>query len=210
MSHDNVGCKTTMADMNRRNVLLGLGTAAAGSGIVFGSGAFNQIEADRSLDINVDNDTGGLVEISSESQIVTVDENLAIDSDEIADGTEGFNTDAEVQIGADSGGIVGSGAVEFDSNFNDSVFDNTRVDVTFEVTSEPGTFDGSADLVLDPAVGSPQFLDLTVDTDDVTIEGFASDTDPEAPVTGGFFIDADEGDDNIDTNLRITAEQVDD
>ena len=179
--------------------------------MAFGSGAFTQVEADRSLDINVDNDTGGLVEISSKSQIVTVSDNLVIDSDEIADGTQGFNTDAEVQIGADSGGsIVDDGAVVFDSNFNDSVFGDTQVDVTFEVTSDPGTFGGTAELVLDPDGSGEESLDLTDDSDEVIIEGFADDGTPEAPVRGGFFIDADEDDDNIDTDLKITAEQVDD
>ena len=53
--------------MNRRNVLLGLGTAAAGSGIVFGSGAFTQLEADREVDISVEGDPEGQLGLTATS-----------------------------------------------------------------------------------------------------------------------------------------------
>ena len=52
-----------MVNMNRRNVLLGLGTAAAGSGAVFGSGAFTQVQADRDVSINVTGDNNALLGI---------------------------------------------------------------------------------------------------------------------------------------------------
>ena len=64
-----------MADMNRRNVLLGLGTAAAGSGIVFGSGAFTQIEAERAVEIEIeaDDETANEVTFTDEADNVEVD-----------------------------------------------------------------------------------------------------------------------------------------
>ena len=74
MSHDNVGCKTTMSKMNRRNVLLGLGTAAAGSGIVFGSGAFTQVAAERNVSVSVDaDDAEGAVLTFDDSRSGAVD-----------------------------------------------------------------------------------------------------------------------------------------
>lgn len=47
--------------MNRRNVLIGLGATAAGGGAVLGSGAFSQVEADRSVSFTVANDSAAIV-----------------------------------------------------------------------------------------------------------------------------------------------------
>ncbi|ESS02427.1 MAG: hypothetical protein A07HR67_02758 [uncultured archaeon A07HR67] len=58
--------------MNRRNVLLGLGTAAAGSGIVFGSGAFTQVQAERDITIGVSTDENALVELKPNDSIESV------------------------------------------------------------------------------------------------------------------------------------------
>lgn len=45
-----------MTMINRRNVLIGLGTAGIGTGITFGSGAFTQVQADRDVTISLNND----------------------------------------------------------------------------------------------------------------------------------------------------------
>ena len=127
-----------MAKLNRRNVLLGLGTAAAGSGIVFGSGAFTQVEADRSVNIEVDNDPDGLLAIDDGDEIETVeidDGELNFDSDNIADDTEGFNNNAEVKIG-ETDGSFGSGDVTNDENeaFNvESNFDSDEEPIQVEI-----------------------------------------------------------------------------
>lgn len=59
--------------MNRRNVLIGIGTVAVGSGVALGSGAFTQVEANRTVNLNVsDDDSGALLELtpSGDSEIV--------------------------------------------------------------------------------------------------------------------------------------------
>ena len=43
--------------MKRRTILLGLGTAIAGGGAVLGTGAFTTVEADRSVSVNVAEDS---------------------------------------------------------------------------------------------------------------------------------------------------------
>lgn len=43
--------------MNRRTILLALGAAAVLTGIVFGTGAFTQVEADRNVTVNVSDDS---------------------------------------------------------------------------------------------------------------------------------------------------------
>lgn len=50
--------------MNRRNVLIGLGTVTAGGGAVFASGAFSQVEADRSVSVATAGDASALVALS--------------------------------------------------------------------------------------------------------------------------------------------------
>ena len=63
-------------DANRRTVLLGLGTAAAGSGVVFGSGAFTQLEAERDVNIEVVGQADGLlgIDVDDGSEFVDVEE----------------------------------------------------------------------------------------------------------------------------------------
>ena len=48
-------------DLNRRNVLIGLGTVTAGSGVIFGTGAFSTVEADRTVSVNTSQDSNALV-----------------------------------------------------------------------------------------------------------------------------------------------------
>lgn len=45
--------------MNRRNVLVGLGTIVAGGGAALGTGAFSSVEADRTVTVSTASDTGG-------------------------------------------------------------------------------------------------------------------------------------------------------
>lgn len=60
--------------MNRRNVLVGLGTIVAGGGAALGTGAFSSVSADRTVSIQVSDDTDALLAIE-------VNENYAGDND---------------------------------------------------------------------------------------------------------------------------------
>jgi hypothetical protein len=42
--------------LTRRNALIGLGTVAAGAGVIGGSGAFTSVEADRSMNVETTGD----------------------------------------------------------------------------------------------------------------------------------------------------------
>ena len=55
--------------MNRRNVLIGLGTVAAGGGAVLGTGAFSTVEAERTVSIETSGDSGAVVQFSTSSNI---------------------------------------------------------------------------------------------------------------------------------------------
>lgn len=54
-------------DLNRRSVLLGLGTAAATVGGAFASGAFSSVEATRTVNLNTADDTNALLSFQANS-----------------------------------------------------------------------------------------------------------------------------------------------
>ena len=50
--------------LTRRNALIGLGTAAAGAGVIGGTGAFTSVDADRDLTIESESDSDANVQIT--------------------------------------------------------------------------------------------------------------------------------------------------
>ena len=56
---------------NRRNILLYLGTATAGLGGIFGSGAFSSVEADRTVNIGTAGDASALLEFTGNDPDIT-------------------------------------------------------------------------------------------------------------------------------------------
>ncbi|WP_254766563.1 hypothetical protein [Salinilacihabitans rarus] len=87
--------------MNRRNVLLGLGTIVAGGGAVLGSGAFSRVQADRTVTVETVGDRSAYLGIS-------VNGPYAADGSDSGDAAEidlgdsstgdGFNDDAETVV----------------------------------------------------------------------------------------------------------------
>ena len=57
--------------MNRRNVLVGLGTIVAGGGAALGTGAFDNVQADRTANFTVTNDGNALIGLSGDGTYVT-------------------------------------------------------------------------------------------------------------------------------------------
>ena len=165
--------------MNRRNVLLGLGTAAAGSGIVFGSGAFTQVEADRDLTIGVDNDSEGIIEINDQSDTDLIRENaegdFVIDLDQINSSNEGFNTNSEVRIGDvdifNAPTSVEDSAFDIQSNFDVNLDGDDEVFLEVELAELADHEDTTFKLVLD--ADELTVLEAADGSDDsVELEGF--------------------------------------
>lgn len=79
--------------MKRRNVLLGLGAATAGSGAIFGSGAFSSVRVDRDLSITeVDDSNANLIlDPVSEDYANTDGNSLGIEFNEL-------NPDADTTV----------------------------------------------------------------------------------------------------------------
>ncbi len=64
--------------MNRRNVLLGLGTVVTGGGAALGTGAFSSVEADRDATFSVVNDDSALLTLTGDGTYVTGESSGAI------------------------------------------------------------------------------------------------------------------------------------
>lgn len=104
--------------MNRRTVLIGLGTAAVGSSLALGSGAFTQIESERRVTIRVDEDSQALValEAGDPAVVQAIDGALTISTDDFG----AFNEDATVEIG-DTDSPDSTPAFTITNNFDDSI-----------------------------------------------------------------------------------------
>ena len=57
--------------MNRRNVLIGIGTAAVGSGVALGSGAFTSVEATRNINLSAQGDSAALLQFVGDNPDIT-------------------------------------------------------------------------------------------------------------------------------------------
>jgi len=128
--------------MRRRSVLLGLGTAAAGSGIAFGSGAFTQVQASRDISIGVSTDENALVELKANPEIQSVFQNsegeLAVDTSRLSSDNKGFNVGSTVQIGATTESFgdtvdMSNPAFEIINRFDDSSENSSDFDGTIDI-----------------------------------------------------------------------------
>jgi len=93
--------------MNRRNVLIGLGTAVVGGGAAFGSGAFSSVEANRSVSVSAAGDGSALLQMSI--------------SGDLAGSGNTINFDLSNDVNADATTTF-SGALTVTNNGNNSVY----------------------------------------------------------------------------------------
>ncbi len=138
--------------MNRRNVLIGLGTIVAGGGAALGTGAFSSVEATRTVSVGVADDANAFLALEKGSELHTnaVDnsgEQLKIDlSSEFGqpDG-EGVNVGAVTTIGKiDDNDDVEVAALTVTNNGENTVTLTAEVegdDTILELQAQVGTGD---------------------------------------------------------------------
>ena len=203
-------------DMNRRNVLIGLGTAAAGSSMAFGSGAFTQVNADRSVNLRIDNDSDALVSLSpNEDEGIVSEESgvLDIDSEKLASGGEGFPAGATIEFGdADfDDGSVTTPAFTISNNLASGA-DTSDIDVTVEVDAD-SDFDGALTLALDDGDTTEETISISDGSSDNTgddFEGLTADGGDGGTIDVAIELDTDETDnpdDLDDETITVTAER---
>jgi len=141
--------------MNRRNVLVGLGTIVAGGGAALGTGAFSSVSADRSVSITTAGDSGGLLALDIDTSYAGISDNSASDS-----GTNGENT---IQIDLES--INDDAVTTFDNALTIENNGSNPVDITIDDSGVSG-------VSFTPASSTAQANDDSGDTDQVkaTIE----------------------------------------
>ena len=143
---------------HRRALLVGIGTTAVGSGAVFGSGAFTQVQATRDLTIGVDEDSTALLALEQNPDISAVfshdNGELAIDTARVGSGT-GFNTGAVVQIGETHSELPDAGSAQVVNTLRESAGTGAAFKLTNNFNNVPA------------AEGNSNALDIVVSVDDL-------------------------------------------
>ena len=162
--------------MNRRNVLVGLGAITAGGGAVLGSGAFSQVEAERTVDLNTSGDSGALLQFEDGgSELV---------------GTEDVNGDTIIKLDAQNLNqnalTRADGAIEVtNTGQNDVGFYVTGVNDVLDFQSDGSTIVGENNAINIGSGSGTAVIDIVVDlqgdgvgASDITEQvTFVADTD---------------------------------
>ena len=174
--------------MNRRNVLVGLGGLVAGGGALIGTGAFDTVEAERTVSVETAGDAAALLAITAgpdyDDEVITDDDDvfvLDIGGAATGEGGQGVNRRALTEF---------SGLVQLTNQGTQDV-DTITVDVTG---------DGSDILEIQEDFGS----DTPLTPGDSTTFGISIDLTDDGPdaVTDEFDINETA----FDPTLEITAQ----
>ncbi|SEW16976.1 hypothetical protein [Natrinema salifodinae] len=190
--------------LNRRNVVLGLGTIVAGGGTALGTGAFSTVEADRTITVSTAGDASALLSLddtasgyaSSSNGTITIN----LDGSAGTGNADGLNIDAttviDPLINVANEGDAGVGLYVSSPDIGDSVTSATdsdgdqvlRVDVTTSDNTSAGTVDlkffgGTTSSIVDDetsapphtSIGSGSNEDIGLEIDTTSVDGSAGD-----------------------------------
>lgn len=188
--------------MRRRTLLVGIGSAAIGTGTAIGAGAFTQTEADRSVNVDVAADSAAFVALEDHQSRAAVDASSAnaiqIDlSSSLYSAGDGVNDKATIRVGdGDIGAtpMVGQGAFR--------ILNQTGGDLNITISPTSNDAD-DARLYL----GADTAGDATVDTSEIVSDGSTSSSLTIAPYDSGSGSDSDwiEVAVEVDTNGSIST-----
>lgn len=85
--------------LNRRTVLMGLGAVGVGTGGVFSSGAFSQIEADRQVEINLTDDASGIIGLVANSTLDGISNTGSAQNNQLEVSLSDVNVNSTVEFG---------------------------------------------------------------------------------------------------------------
>lgn len=146
---------------NRRFVLIALGTVAVATGVIFGSGAFTTVEADRTAEITVEDDSAAFLQIQANNP------NFASTVD--SGGADVVQIDLDAGSGGDGDGVNPDAYTQIENVIN--VTNQGTQEVTLDVTAD----EDGVNLVFDPVTlneGDTSDVDIEVVTGDAEDEGF--------------------------------------
>ncbi len=178
--------------MNRRNVLVGLGTIVAGGGAALGTGAFSSVEADRTVNVSVEGDSSAFLQLdpSPSGYANNTDGTLQIDLD--ANGPSsgnGLNANATTTIGPlftagneSDGGIdlhiTADGSASNITVNEGTAIENTVTDGTNDLGTIEFIFMDSGDKAIVSNDGSNSVNIAQTNTEDITLKINVPDINP--------------------------------
>jgi len=189
--------------LNRRNVLAGLGTAAAGTAAIFGTGAFEN-EVDRAFTVSVSGDGSEDVQLPINSNVDDADRINFVDDDS---GNDILEVDA-TNLPEDATVTLG----EFDDNDDVSSLEEDGGVFTIE---NQNAFDEAIDLGVELSDAGDATVEVAIR--DGEVETFTQGDEDPAEITNigvgeevdvGIRIDTD-SDEEVDVDLTIHAEVSD-
>ncbi len=197
--------KATMT--SRRNVLIGFGATAAGSGVLMGTGAFTQVRADRDLSVHVADDDEGVIELTEgDVESATVDGSGSAISFDLEDGelgdASGVNADAEISIGEIDG------AIDETDGITSSAFDIRVDNDTNEIQEQLNLI-----IEIEEMHGHDLYLHLDEEGEDEKIvqddgsETYNISDNEELDLGAAFGIKTDDSDEDIDTDVTLALER---
>ena len=163
--------------LTRRNTIIGLGTVAAGAGIISGSGAFDSVEANRSFEVSVSGDAGALLGLEATNDTIAGMESGGAGGNDVI-----FFEINDAEAGGDA--AVNENAVtEFFDAF--SVTNNGGQDVNVSIEL-PGSVSGIAFTLADER-GDANPTDLTSESYELTSgESISVDLTIDTTTSGGY------------------------
>ncbi|WP_162989755.1 hypothetical protein [Natronorubrum halophilum] len=154
--------------MNRRNVLVGLGTIVAGGGAALGTGAFSSVEADRSVTLETTGDASALLQFSATSSVASTDGGSGdgqLEFDETTLNEDAVTTfDPAFTVENTGGEDVGFYVKEDGTNIaSDGIIDFIDEDGNSIVQAD---HEGGSQIDLPASAPGPVDVGIVVDTDD--------------------------------------------
>ena len=158
--------------MNRRNVLIGLGTVAAGGGAALGTGAFSQVEADRTVSVATSGDSSAFLGIEVNGDYATDDSGNSDDAVLINLGQK-FNDDATTKLNE----VL---------KLSDNTKDSSSIEVGFDDGNGSFTSGGTTTVVIDDdGTSSTLEAEFNIGSDSVTLGDGTSSTTIDVTVRAG-------------------------
>lgn len=170
--------------VNRRNVLIGLGGLTIGGGALFGTGAFSQVEAERTVDVGTAGDNDALLQLTGNSAITDTESDTGVDLLTISEDSINENalTRFDGAISVENAGTNNVGlSVEIDTDGDADVLDIEHDDSSI-VSGTTNLGEGEDPIDLDVVIDTRGSLNGN-DLDNISAVTFIADEDDYSPTT---------------------------
>lgn len=169
--------------MNRRQLLLGVGSTAAASTLLVGSGAFSQVEADRSMSVRVARDSSGYLGLVPNTRIKGIRESESGELEVDFTGT-GLNPSATTQLGHFA--ETEDERDGFDPRTTEKPISSSEGFTSAFLVVNQSTEDQLVELTIDQSIPEGMtllFQSHDVDGDEISAAGFSEDGTYEVQTT---------------------------